>query len=405
MQKKVFYLILIFSVFSCRMIGESNEKIDKNTEIIKLLDKASQQLQFISKNSNNSMGKLKFPRTIDTLNNLKLVNNKDWTSGFYPGVLWLMYDLTNNSTWKEKAIIYTNLLESEKFNASDHDIGFKMMSSFGLGYKYTKNVSYKAVLIQSAKTLITRFDEKVGCIRSWDHHQDKWEFPVIIDNLMNLELLYWAWKQTGDSVYYNIANTHAKTTIKNHFRSDYSTYHVVNYDTISGAVKVKATHQGFSDDSSWSRGQAWALYAYTMAYRETKDPAFLKQAEHIANYIIKIAKLPNDFIPFWDFSLKGNLEEPKDASAAAIMASALYELSTLTEQNESVYLKTANDIMDSLSSEAYFNKQGTNKGFLLKHSTGSKPKNSEVDVPLIYADYYFLEALSRKTKLTTKINN
>lgn len=370
-----------------------------------LIEKSSLQLNYFPEITNDTSKKLIFPRTIDTLSNLKLVNKKDWTSGFYPGVLWLMYDLTKDSSWKEKATFYTNALESEQFNGSNHDIGFKMMSSFGLGYKFTKNDTYKAILIQSAKTLTTRFDENVGCIRSWDHHQDKWEFPVIIDNLMNLELLYWAWKQTGDSVYYNIANTHAITTIQNHFRKDYSTYHVVSYDTISGVAKTKATHQGFSDESSWSRGQAWALYGYTMAYRETKDPEFLKQAENIANYIINIAKLPNDYIPLWDFSLEGSLDEPKDAAAAAVIASALYELSTLTDLEQNTYLKTANGIIDSLSSDAYFNKQGVNKGFLLKHSTGSKPNNSEVDVPLIYADYYFLEALSRKTKLTTKINN
>ena len=327
------------------------------------------------------------------------MNKRDWTSGFYPGVLWLMYELTKDTDWKEKATLYTNALESEQFNASNHDIGFKMMCSFGLGYKLTKNESYKKVLIQSARTLTTRFNEKVGCIRSWDHNKDKWEFPVIIDNLMNLELLFWAWKETGDPVFYNIAVSHAKTTMKNHFRNDYSSYHVVGYDADTGEVISKNTHQGYSDNSSWSRGQAWALYGYTMIYRETNDPIFLKHAENVANYIINIAKLPEDFVPLWDFDLQDLKTESRDASAAAIIASALYELSMLTEQDNKQYLNVANGIMGALSSDSYFNVKGANKGFLLKHSTGSKPKNSEVDVPLIYADYYYLEALSRKIEI------
>lgn len=367
-----------------------------------LIEKTSLQLNILSENVHKNSGKLKFPRSLDTSSEIKFVRQKDWTSGFYPGVLWLMYDLTKDTTWAKEATLFTELLENQKNNSSDHDIGFKMMSSYGLGYKLTKNEKYKDILIQSAKTLITRFDENVGCIRSWNHHQDKWEYPVIIDNLMNLELLYWAWQETGDSVYYNIANTHFKTTIKNHFRNDFSSYHVVSYDTITGVPEFRGTHQGFADDSCWARGEAWALYGYTMAYRETKNPDFLKQAEKIANYIINIAQLPNDFIPTWDYSLKDNPAEPKDASAAAIMASAFYELSTMTEKNNKDYLKVANNMMSSLSSEDYLNTKGENKGFLLKHSTGAKPSNSEVDVPLIYADYYFLEALSRKIKLNNQ---
>lgn len=396
MQKTLLYsLSLIFALYctSCTCTKENN---NNDTELI---EKTSTQLKFISEAASNTSGKLKFPRSLDNLGEIKFTSKRDWTSGFYPGTLWLMYDLTKDSYWEKEAITFTELLESEQNNSSNHDIGFKMMSSYGLGYKFSKNEKYKDILIQSAKTLITRFDKNIGCIRSWDHHKDKWDYPVIIDNLMNLELLYWAGKETGDPVYYNIANTHLETTIKNHFRSDYSTYHVVSYDTSSGAAVFKGTHQGFSNESCWSRGEAWALYGYTMAYRETKNPKFLKQAEKIANYILNIAQLPNDFVPTWDFSLKNNPEEPKDASAAAVMASAFYELSTMTEKKGNNYLKIANSMMNSLSSEDYLNTKGENNGFLLKHSTGAKPKNSEVDVPLIYADYYFLEALSRKIKL------
>jgi len=376
-------------------------KIDFNKT--ELVDKITTQLKYSPVLEDDSITSKRrvFPRTMDETGKIRLVSKRDWTSGFYPGVLWFAYELSEDNYWKQEAVKFTELLENEQFNAGNHDIGFKMMSSYGLGYKYTKNEAYKKVLVQSAKTLITRFDETVGCIRSWDHHQDKWEYPVIIDNLMNLELLYWAWKETGDSVFYNVANTHAKTTMKNHFRSDYSTYHVVNYDTITGVAKNKVTHQGYADDSCWARGEAWALYGYTMAYRETQDTEFLKQAEKVANYIINIVKLPEDFIPTWDFSLKDDPSEPKDASAAAVMASAFYELSTFTKntKNKEDYLRVADNMVASLSTENYFNTQGAESGFLLKHSTGAKPGNSEIDVPLVYADYYYLEAISRKVNL------
>lgn len=385
--------VIIILTHSCNKVGENND----NQNL--LIEKASKQLQYISKNTYDVSGRLKYPRTIDESGKLKLVSKRDWTSGFYPGVLWSMYNLTGKEYWKDEAETYTELLESEKFNASNHDLGFKMMPSFGLGYQLTKNESYKKVLIQSAKTLITRFNANVGCIRSWDHNRDKWEFPVIIDNLMNLELLFWAWKETGDSVFYNIAVTHAKTTMKNHFRNDFSSYHVVGYNADTGEVISKNTHQGYADDSSWSRGQAWALYGYTMIYRETKDPVFLTQADNVANYILNIEKLPEDYVPLWDFDVTDFKTEPRDASAAAITASALYELSTLSKLSNKGYMEVADGIMNSLSSDTYFNTGGAQQGFLLKHSTGAKPKNSEVDVPLIYADYYYLEALTRKIEI------
>lgn len=340
-----------------------------------------------------------FPRTIDTDGELVRVSKKDWTSGFYPGILWMMYDMTGDETWERDAKTYTDLLESEKFNDSNHDIGFKMMSSFGQGYRLTGNMHYREVLIQSARTLITRFNENVGCIRSWDHHKDKWDYPVIIDNMMNLELLFWASKETGDPVFANIAVKHAQTTMQNHFRSDYSCYHVVSYDTLTGKALIKQTRQGAFDDSSWARGQAWGLYGYTMAYRETKMPEFLDQARHIANYILNVAKLSGDLVPYWDFSLPDNSNEPRDVSAAAIIASALYELSNFADDNGERYQQTADKIMYALGSDKYFNKTGTNGGFLLRHSTGSKPVNSEIDVPLVYADYYYLEALLRKKQI------
>ncbi|WP_372753498.1 glycoside hydrolase family 88 protein [Mariniflexile sp.] len=372
-----------------------------------LLKAISQQLAYLPllKDTTNLKSKdLIFPRTLTESGKLVLVSKRDWTSGFYPGVLWNMYRLTGDKQWKEKAELYTALLTSEQYNSSNHDLGFKMMPSFGLGYEATNNEAYKKVLIQAAKTLITRFNENVGCIRSWDHNRDKWEFPVIIDNLMNLELLFWASKETGNPVFYNIAVAHAKTTMRNHFRENYSSFHVVGYNLETGAVISKNTHQGYADSSSWSRGQAWALYGYTMIYRETKDLAFLNQAENIANYIINVAKLPEDLVPFWDFDLPDLKSEPRDASAAAVMASAFFELSKYTSQHKDTYLHLANSMLNSLTSKQYFSELGTNNGFLLKHSTGSKPKNSEIDVPLVYADYYYLEALFRKNQIQNQLN-
>lgn len=401
---KIMLFLLNCSILFCAC--NRNVASDERKEIQQLIEKASNQLQYAStqnKSSNNSKNAI-YPRSLNAKGEIRLVSERDWTSGFYPGVLWLMYDLTGKNSWKKEAEKYTEILESEKFNTSNHDMGFKMMSSYGHAYRLTGNNEYRKVLIQSARTLITRFDENVGCIRSWDHHKDKWDFPVIIDNMMNLELLLWAWKETGDPVFYNIAIKHAETTMKNHFRMDFSSYHVVSYDTISGEVMVKNTHQGFADESCWARGQAWALYGYTTMFRETQNPDFLKQAERIANYIINIAQLPIDFISFWDFNAPAIPNEPRDVSAATIMASALFELSTFSDINKETYLNTANRIMDSLTSEEYLNKQGTNGGFLLRHSTGSKPSGSEVDVPLIYADYYYLEALKRKIEINKSFN-
>jgi rhamnogalacturonyl hydrolase YesR len=306
-----------------------------------------------------------------------------------------MYEITGENDWKTEATKYTGLLESEKFNATNHDLGFKMMSSFGHGYRLTGNKEYREILIQSARTLITRFNEKVGCIRSWDHHVDKWEYPVIIDNMMNLELLFFAWRETGEPVFYNIAVKHAKNTMKNHFRNDFSTWHVVNYNPETGNVSAKNTHQGFADESCWSRGQAWALYGYTMVYRETKDPQFLVQAEKIADYILTRPGIKKGQIPYWDFNAPNVPNEPYDASAGAIISSAFFELSNYSNNSE-LYTLTAEKLFDTLSSSDFLAPLHENKGFLLKHSTGAKPSGSEIDVPLVYADYYYLEAMKRK---------
>lgn len=336
------------------------------------------------------------PRTIEDNGALRLVASRDWTSGFFPGELWYMYEYTQDDFWKKQAQAFTANIEDQKTNGGTHDMGFKMYCSFGNGYRLTNDANYKNILLESAATLITRYKPTIGCIRSWDHSRDKWQCPVIIDNMMNLELLYWAFKETGDSVYYNIANTHARTTIKNHFRDNYSSYHVIDYDTITGDVLYKHTHQGYNHESAWSRGQAWGLYGYTMCYRETKLPEFLSQAENIANYIFTNPTMPEDMVAYWDFDAPGIPNEPRDASAAAVMACAMYELSMYNPEKAALYKKWADTIVESLSKNYRAQLDG-DRGFLLLHSTGAH--NFERDVPLVYADYYFLEALLKKAKL------
>jgi unsaturated chondroitin disaccharide hydrolase len=333
-----------------------------------------------------------FPRAVER-DSLRLVASGDWTSGFWPGIMWLFYQQTGKQEWKNRAEEFTALMEREPKNRSSHDVGFKVYNSYGNGYRLANNEAYKKQILQGAATLITRFNAKTGCIRSWDF--GKWQYPVIIDNMMNLELLFAATRLSGDSSFYKIAVTHANMTMKNHFRSDYSSFHVIDYDTLSGNVIKGSTHQGLADSSAWARGQAWALYGYTMCYRETKDPAYLDLAENIALFLLTHPRLPVDYIPYWDFDAS---DRTRDASAAAIIASALYELKDYTTHsiNKKNYKAAANRILKSLTS--YRAKPGTSKGFILLHSTGNKPFNGEVDVPLIYADYYFLEALLRKEK-------
>ncbi len=337
------------------------------------------------------------PRSLDEEGELDLVRPGDWTSGFYPGCLWYAWEIYGDSSFLQAAKSHTEILENEKLNGTTHDMGFKMFCSYGNGYRLTGDLHYKEVLIESAYTLITRFNETVGCIRSWDHNGNKWKFPVIIDNMMNLELLFWAFQETNDSIFYNICISHADKTMANHFRENNSSYHVIGYNPETGEVEQKNTHQGYAHESAWSRGQAWGLYGFTLMYRETGDIKYLKQAEKIHEFIFSHKNLPPDLIPYWDLDAPGIPDEPRDASSAAIIASALYELGTYVDakNSEEIY-EHANSIMESLSSENYFCSKNSKHAFLLDHSTGQMLKNSEIDVPIIYADYYFIEALYRK---------
>jgi unsaturated chondroitin disaccharide hydrolase len=385
---------LIVILFSCgNPAGESGKfNIDSVGEQLTLLENNTQKVVAESQGS-----ELIVPRTINEDGSLRVVTGGDLTSGFFPGTLWYMYELTGDEAWKEKAVAYTAPLEKEQYNGSNHDVGFRMFCSYGNALRLSGDEAYIPILVQSAKTLITRYYESVGSIRSWDFNKEVWQCPVIIDNMMNLELLFWASKQTGDPIYREIAITHALTTMENQFRDDYSTVHVVDYDTITGEVRQKNTHQGYSDESSWARGQAWGLYGFTATYRFTKDQRFLEMAENIAGFLLNHPNLPEDGVPYWDYNDPGIPDVPRDVSAAAIMASALYELSTYSDNG--VFLRSEADrILDSIW-ENYRSSEGDNYGFILDHATGNLPRGSDIDVPMNYADYYFLEAQVRRKNL------
>lgn len=403
MKKFLLYACIAF-LFSCqnnhkeqqkKQKGDENEKSDLiMTTLKKTLQKAQQHYKAQLKQHTDSE---KIPATIDTSGNVQTVTADNWVSGFFPGTLWYLYEYTNDDFWKKNAEKWTAALSDEQYNTTTHDLGFMIFCSFGNGYKNTKANEYKNIIIQSAKSLCTRYNHKTGCIRSWDFNGWWEQYPVIIDNMMNLEMLLWAAKNTNDTIFSHVADKHAITTLNNHFRDDFSSYHVVDYDTLTGKALRKGTFQGYADNSSWARGQAWALYGYTMMYRETGNNTYLKQAENIADYCIN--NLPDDYIPYWDFDAPDIPNTPRDASAATVMASALIELSQLTDKKK--YLTTAENILMKLASPDYVAKPNTNGNFLLMHSVVSKPHNAGVDVPLNYADYYFIEAALRYLQLNS----
>ena len=338
------------------------------------------------------------PRTFED-GQLKTAKYHSWISGFFPGVLWQLYENSQDEKFKTYAELFTNRVEPAKYMTNTHDLGFMLYCSFGQGYRLTGNKDYLDVIKVGTHSLLTRWNPKLQVLKSWDENE-KWQFPVIIDNMMNLEMLCFMTHQFGDSTYMKIAETHANTTIDNHFREDYSTYHVVSYDTITGKPHAKHTAQGDAHESSWARGQAWGLYGYTMMYRETGNPAYLKQAVAIAKFLTSHPRLPEDKIPYWDYDAPEIPDAERDASAGAIMASALIELSQLDTSDEASYwLEIAEQQLRSLSSKDYLAEIGELGGFIIKHGVGHLRANWEVDVPLSYGDYYYIEALLRYKKL------
>lgn len=333
--------------------------------------------------------------------NWELVKISDWTSGFWPGTLWYVYEYTGDKYWKEQAQKYSaGLVPMLDDNYHDHDLGFQFYCSLGNGYRLTGSSEYKEVLLRAADSLADMYNPNVGTILSWPwaRKREGWPHNTIVDNMMNLELLFWAAKNGGGQKMYDIAVKHAETTMKNHFRPDWSTYHVAVYDDKTGKFIKGVTHQGFSHQSMWARGQAWAIYGYTVAYRETRKEEFLRTAQEAANIFLR--NLPKDKVPYWDFNAPGvvNGTAPRDASAAAITASALIELSGLVKDAErgKEYLADAEAILKSLSSDKYQSKE-VNHAFLL-HSTGHHPGGYEIDASINYADYYYIEALIRLQK-------
>ncbi|MDR2362193.1 MAG: glycoside hydrolase family 88 protein [Prevotellaceae bacterium] len=366
-----------------------------------------------------------YPRTADRNGRLTTTGIHEWTSGFFPGILWHLYALSGDEALKTHADAWTLSLSSLKNYKATHDLGFMLYIPFGLRQQLAADGTDDGTetLLQGARSLASRYNDTVQCLKSWQGgrswHGSTWLFPVIIDNMMNLELLMWAVRHTPNPAeaarFRHIAMTHANTTIRHHLRPDYSCYHVVDYDPGTGVVREKRAAQGWSDNSAWARGQAWGIYGFTMMFRETGDLKYLETAEKMAAFFLNHPRLPDDKIPYWDFNAgqpeyipawpdrtptlplppdKFPIDRYRDASAGAIAASAMLELYMYTDRQ--IYRTTAVDILHRLASDAYrATAAGDNAGFLLKHSVGSIPHGSEIDVPLIYADYYFIEALTR----------
>ncbi|MFV0377305.1 MAG: glycoside hydrolase family 88 protein [Mangrovibacterium sp.] len=398
-MNKLYLLVAMLSLalVSCKPSAPKEKPI---AEVI------NESLNFATKQSLLMAESLKdqptrLPKTIDKDGKLETCGSGWWVSGFFPGQLWYLYENTPTDSLKNWAINYTLRVEDQKNTTNNHDVGFMIFCSFGNAYRLTGDTAYREVIRTASNSLITRFNPTIGSIRSWDTPPNhKWQFAVIIDNMMNLEMLEWTTKAFSDTTYSYIAETHANTTIKNHFRPDYSSYHVVSYDTITGQVERKNTAQGYADESAWARGQAWGLYGYVMMFRETGNSAYLNQAERIADFILNNPNLPADKIPYWDFNAPDIPNAKRDASAGAIICSALIELSGFVPADKSKeYLVVAEKQLRSLSSPDFRANLGENGNFILKHSVGHFGGNSEVDVPLTYADYYYVEALMRMKKL------
>ncbi len=385
MNKLLFTVLIVLSCSVC-----ATNKIDRTLQF------SVKQTMRLYNSVKDMEGRL--PRSIDK--NGKLVTSDDayWCSGFTAGTLWYLYEYSTCGSLKTAAEILTKRIEQQQYTTNNHDVGFMIYCSYGNAYRLTNRPEYKTVILNAARSLSTRFNSTLGVIRSWDN--PKWRFPVIIDNMMNLELLCEATRLSGDSSFFKMAVSHADTTMKYHFRPDGSCCHVVDYGIRENGAFRQQTHQGYSDSSAWARGQAWALYGYTMMFRETKKPEYLAQAIKIADFIIDHPHLPADKIPYWDFDAPSIPDALRDASAGAVICSALLELSTFTNKNLSEkYLKIAKKQIDTLSSPGYLARANTNGNFILRHSVGHFPNNSEIDAPLTYADYYFVEALMRYRKL------
>ena len=407
--KLVVTILIITSLISCK--NEKKQAITKTNletkqEVVNRVFAFSEKQydSLIHRIENNKP--LLLPRGMTSDGGLRLKPYHDWTSGFFSGSLWYLYNNSKLEKWKKNAIKFTVAVDSAKYLTNTHDLGFMINNSFGNAYLLTQNPIYKEVVIKGAQSLATRYRPVIGAIQSWDTTPNMgwiakrgWETPIIIDNMMNLEMLYRAFEYTKDSTFYNIATNHAKTTLQHHFREDFSSFHIVDYDAKTGKVRSREQGQGYVDASPWARGQAWGLYGFTQTYENTKDVVFLNQAEAIANYIMTNKKIPSDLIPYWDYDAPKIPNEPRDASAAAITASALLTLQHYVPEKSDEMIAYAEKVLRRLASPDYLAKYGENQGFILKHSVGNIHSGEENDKPLNYADYYFLEALTKWKEL------
>ena len=408
MRKKLFLLTSLLAVLGTAAANAQQADEPMAQVVERGLNRAARQSLILAEAMKDQQGAL--PRTFEK-GILKTVSYDYWVSGFFPGVLWMLYEDTGNAEMRRFAEIYTERVEPAKRMKNTHDLGFMLYNSFGQGYRLTGNKHYLDVINEGTQSLLTRWNEKIGVMKSWQSSA-RWQYPVIIDNMMNLEMLCFMSREFSDRKYERIAEKHAQTTIKNHFRDDFSTFHVVSYDTITCQPHAKNTSQGFSDDSSWARGQAWGFYGFTMMYRETLNPIYLEQARKIGQFLMNHPHLPEDKIPYWDYDAPG-IPEPgkksdapapvRDASAAAIMASALIELSQLDPSELAPkWLELAEKQLRTLSSPEYLAEEGELGGFIIKHGVGHHQAGVEVDVPLAYTDYYYVEALRRMKQLLAK---
>ncbi|MFP2931608.1 alpha-12C2-mannosidase [Pyxidicoccus sp. 3LG] len=314
----------------------------------------------------------------------------DWTQGFFPGSMWFMYQVGAEPLWRDRADRWTRPLELQKTNRQTHDLGFKMFLSFGHAYRVTGDTYYRGVVLTAAESLASRYNSQVGFINCCDWNSD-WQAPLVTDTMMNLELLLWASQNGGKAEWKTMAVNHALRTLQDAVRPDGSSFHYVDYNRTTGAIRSKGTFQGYSASSTWARGHAWLIYGYTMVYRYTNDVRMLEAARKVTDWYLN--NLPADMVPKWDFNAP---DSQKDSSAAAIVASALLELSQLETDaaRKTRYRDAALRTLDTLMTPTYF-AEGTNSPGLLLHGVGHLPAGKEIDTALIYGDYYFLEAVLR----------
>ncbi|WP_430424750.1 glycoside hydrolase family 88 protein [Maribacter litoralis] len=395
-MNRLFLLLFVLTLTNCSK-QEKNSVVDTEKILSQNVEKTKETLKVLTPEQG-------FARNIPkNQKNWELVGVKDWCSGFWPGVLWYSYEASGDEELREQAEKFTAPLKSIAYSpAENHDIGFMLYTSYGNGYRLTNNEEYKNVLLAAADTLATLYNPNVGSILSWPS-QTQFRHNTIIDNMMNLELLFWAAKNGGTKELYNVAESHALVTMKNLVRKDSAIYHVGSFDETTGEFLKGQTHQGYADESMWARGQAWGIYGFSVAYRETHRKEFLETAIKVSEHFLN--RLPEDGIPYWDFDDVNIPDAPKDASAAAIAACGLLELSKFVpskEQSEK-YVNAARKMINLLSEAPYYS--GDTNQALLLHSTGHLPHDSEIDLPIIYADYYYMEALLRIQKMDSEVTS